>query len=169
MRKTILNGKVEVFLLEDGKMQQFWLCCQNRLINTQNCKWDEYIDTIFKSPLYFHLPPLQPDSAKEKKRFCRGLFVTSKHKCRTNLLFLSRENCSAISGNYALQTPLGLLYMPITPVVKFQFDLGAAGSATCNKKPFLFSSQQRLLLQPWVLPNWEDTEICKVPGEEQQK
>lgn len=106
---------------------------------------------------------------RKKKHFCRGLFVTSKHRCRTNLLFLSRENCSAISGNYALQTPLGLLHMPITPVVKFQFDLEAAGSATCNKKPFLFPSQQRLLLQPWVLPNQEDTEICKVPGEEQQK
>lgn len=67
MRKMILNGKVKAFPLEDGKMQQFWLCCQNKFINTQNCNWDEYIDTIFKSPLYFRLPPLWPDSAKEKE------------------------------------------------------------------------------------------------------
>lgn len=50
------------------------------------------------------------------------------------MLFLSRENCNAVSGNYALQTLLGLLYMLVTPVVKFRFGLEAAGSATCKEK-----------------------------------
>lgn len=59
------------------------------------------------------------------------------------MLFLSRENCCAVSGNYALQTLIGLLYVLVTPVVKFRFGLEAAGSATCKKKLFcIFKAEE---------------------------
>lgn len=57
---------------------------------------------------------------------------------------------NAFSSNYVLQNPLGLLYMSVNPVVKFQFGLEAAGSASCNETLFFHLSQQRLLLQPWL-------------------
>lgn len=41
--------------------------------------------------------------------------------------------------------------MSVTPVVKFQFVLEAAGSASCNETLYFNSSQQRLLLKPWLL------------------
>lgn len=84
------------------------------------------------------------------KHFCGGLFVTSKHRYRANSLFLFGEKYDAFRSNYVLQNPLGLLYMSINPVVKFQFGLEAAGSASCSETLFFYSSQQRLLLQPWL-------------------
>lgn len=42
------------------------------------------------------------------------------------------------------QTPLGVLYMLVTPVVKFVFGQQAAGSATCKEKllSFFFKAEK---------------------------
>lgn len=59
--------------------------------------------------------------------------------------------------------------MSVTPVVKFQFVLEAAGSASCNETLYFNSSQQRLLLKPWLLLVGEGAEIWKEPGEQQKQ